>query len=258
MKHRGDDIRKRIAKDLKKRRAQKNQVNQKKTELADWRRAAEDKPDDFSYQEETMGTNSRHPLFSTFFLFKCLISACLVLTAAITFKSEDAPFSVLKPHFSRAFTEEFQFAAVNSWYQSNFGNPLSFLKNDRNEGNDPVEVNQDLAMPASGKIQQTFKDNGEGVKIETSIKEIKSIKEGYVIDISKDQDTGLTAVIQHADNSYSTYGELEEVNVSLYEFIDKGSVIGSIKLNDKNKGVYFFAIKQGENYIDPNQVISFE
>lgn len=261
MKHRGDDIRKRIAKDLKKRRLQKDHGKPLKPDRSNWLAVKEEEQEKNThsfYQEDLIGTNERHPLFSNFFLFKCLISACLVLVAAITYKSEDTPFNGLKPYFSTTFTEEFQFAAVNQWYKSNFGNPLAFLINDSERTNEPVEVNQDLSIPATGKIQETFKDNGEGVKIETSSKEIKSIKEGYIIDIAKDPDTGLTVVIQHADNSYSSYGELEEINVSLYQFVDKGSEIGKIELNDKNKGVYFFAIKQGENFIDPIQVISFE
>ncbi|ALC81849.1 MULTISPECIES: M23 family metallopeptidase [Bacillus] len=257
MKHRGDDIRKRFAKELKKRKAQNDHVTKTKLDTPKWPAVEGDKQDSSAaYQEDLSEKNSRHPLFSNFFLFKCLISACLVLIAAITYKSDDTPFDRLKPYFSTTFTEEFQFAAVNRWYESNFGNPLAFLMNNKEGTNEPVEVNRDL--PASGKIQETFKDNGEGVKIETSSQEIKSIKEGYIIDISKDPKTGLTVVIQHADNSYSSYGELEEINVSLYQFVDKGSEIGKIHMSEENKGVYFFAIKQGENYIDPKQVISFE
>ncbi|MCY8252128.1 stage IV sporulation protein FA, partial [Bacillus inaquosorum] len=48
------------------------------------------------------------------------------------------------------------------------------------------------------------------------------------------------------------------VDVALYDFVDKGKKLGSIKLDDHNKGVYYFAMKDGDKFIDPIQVISFE
>ncbi|PNB40080.1 stage IV sporulation protein FA, partial [Pseudomonas sp. GW456-E7] len=80
-----------------------------------------------------------------------------------------------------------------------------------------VEVGQDLVAPASGKVQQDFQDNGEGIKVETSSDAIDSIKEGYVVEVSKDSQTGLTVKVQHADNTYSIYGELKDVDVALYD-----------------------------------------
>lgn len=121
-----------------------------------------------------------------------------------------------------------------------------------------IEVGKDLIAPASGKVQQDFQDNGEGIKVETSSDKIDSVKEGYVVEVSKDSQTGLTVKVQHADNTYSIYGELKDVDVALYDFVDKGKKLGSIKLDDHNKGVYYFAMKDGDKFIDPIQVISFE
>ena len=63
--------------------------------------------------------------------------------------------------------------------------------------------------------------------------------------------------VQHADNTSSIYYRLKDVNVSLYDFVDKGKKIGSIKLNDKSSQ-YYFAIQDGDKFIDPIQVITFD
>ncbi|MGE6629074.1 peptidoglycan DD-metalloendopeptidase family protein [Bacillus sp. NPDC077027] len=199
-----------------------------------------------------------HPLFNpNTFVLKCLLSASIVLITAITFKGQAGPFQQLKPVMNQTFKQDFQFATVNHWFEKTIGNPLAFLP-EKKEGQSDVQANQELAVPASGKVQESFTQNGAGVKVETSTEAIDSMKEGYVVEVKKKSDTGLTVVIQHADSSYSWYGQLKDTDVALYDFVDKGEKVGSISLDDKGKGIYYFAIKQNEHFIDPIQVISFE
>lgn len=69
----------------------------------------------------------RHPLFhSNTFVLKCLLSASLVLIAAISFKGQAGPFQQLKPMISQTFEQDFQFAAANRWFEKTVGNPLAF------------------------------------------------------------------------------------------------------------------------------------
>ncbi|MEY8845932.1 peptidoglycan DD-metalloendopeptidase family protein [Bacillus safensis] len=199
----------------------------------------------------------RHPLFNpNTFVLKCLLSASLVLIAAISFKGQAGPFQQLKPVITQTFEQDFQFAAANRWIEKTVGHPLAFLT--EKKGQKDVQANQELAVPASGKVQESFTQNGAGVKVETSAEAIDSMKEGYVVEVKKKSDTGLTVVVQHADNSYSWYGQLKKADVALYDFVDKGEKIGQISLDDQGKGTYYFAIKQNEQFIDPIQVMTFE
>ncbi|MCY7540299.1 stage IV sporulation protein FA, partial [Bacillus pumilus] len=151
----------------------------------------------------------QHPLFNpNAFVLKCLLSASLVLIAAISFKGQAGPFQQLKPIITQTFEQDFQFAAANRWFEKTVGNPLAFLT-DKKEDQKDVQANQELAVPASGKVQESFTQNGAGVKVETSAEAIDSMKEGYVVEVKKKSDTGLTVVVQHADNSYSWYGQLK-------------------------------------------------
>ena len=90
---------------------------------------------------------------------------------------------------------------------------------------------------------------------------IEAMNEGNVMFAGVKEDTGKTVIIQHADQTETTYGNLDEIKVSLYEFIKTETVVGTASEStgeDKTKGRYYFAIKKGDDFIDPIQVIRFE
>ncbi|MDA1477440.1 peptidoglycan DD-metalloendopeptidase family protein [Bacillus changyiensis] len=261
MSHRrAHEIRKRIAKKRKQRPLGTKQADSKKHEhLPVWTAFSEEdgKHGNVPVYEGHSHLNGKHPLIKAdALIIKSLLSACLVLVSAIAYKGHFEPIKQIKPVVSQIFTEEFQFASLSNWYESTFGHPLAMFKPKNSKQPNQVEVNQGLVTPAMGKVQEKF--SGQGIKVETESEAIESMKEGYVIEMNKSPKTGLTIVIQHADNSYSYYGQLKKANVALYDFVDKGSKLGTIQQNKDHKGVYYFAIKQGEEFVDPIQVISFD
>ncbi|WP_144520799.1 M23 family metallopeptidase [Bacillus pumilus] len=259
-----DEYRKKIAQRRKTKHSvapSKKTTFKKKEDIPPWVMLTEEEKHSGSSSFEASSHQPKkyhHPLFNpNAFVLKCLLSASLVLIAAISFKGQAGPFHQLKPIITQTFEQDFQFAAAHRWFEKTVGNPLAFLT-DKKEDQKDVQANQELAVPASGKVQESFTQNGAGVKVETSAEAIDSMKEGYVVEVKKKSDTGLTVVVQHADNSYSWYGQLKEANVALYDFVDKGEKIGQISLDDQGKGTYYFAIKQNEQFIDPIQVMTFE
>lgn len=264
MSHRADEIRKRLEKKRKQVSGSKRfptQTGSEKQKPPSWVMMSDQEKHGTLpvYEDGNSNFSGRHPLVKTdSIILKCLLSACLVLVSAIAYKTNSGPVSQIKPVVAQTFETEFQFASASHWFETKFGSPLAFLAPEKKNKEQQVEVGQDLVAPASGKVQQDFQDNGEGIKVETSSDTIDCIKEGYVVEVSKDGETGLTVKVQHADNTYSIYGELKDVDVALYDFVDKGKKLGSIKLDDHNKGLYYFAMKDGDKFIDPIQVISFE
>lgn len=63
--------------------------------------------------------------------------------------------------------------------------------NREKDGQKDVQANQELAVPASGKVQESFTQNGAGVKVETSAEAIDSMKEGYVVEVKSKAIQGL-------------------------------------------------------------------
>lgn len=208
-----------------------------------------------SYDPGSGGGRGQHPLFKPdVFMFKLLIGACLVLVSAIVFKNDSPPFEKVQHVVTGTFEEEFQFARLSKWYGEQFGDPLALIK----PAADKQPASDQYTAPASGKVLETFEDNGQGVMVETSSTLVEAMNEGVVIEIGKKEESGLTVVVQHDDSTESWYGNLEEVQVSLYDFVENGKEIGKIKAAEDQKGTYYFAIKKGEQFIDPIQVISFE
>lgn len=256
MNRRAEEIKKRIAK--------------RKRERMNWPKEGtvrkESQP--IIFDEETYGSNttayydhnqskSFHPLFrSDIFMMKLLIASCLVLITAIVFKNEQPPFQEARSFVKNTLEKEFEFAAVSKWYKEQFGDPVAFISKAKTESK--LKEEKQFAVPASGKVLESFQDNGQGVTIETANKTVEAMNEGIVIEAGKMDETGLTVIVQHADGTESWYGNLESIDVALYDFVEMGAPIGKVKHDEHEQGTYYFAIKKGDQFIDPNQVISFE
>ena len=264
MSHRADEVRKRIAK----RKRDRGLINNNNPETSQ-------RTSLFMSDEERYGGvyspptyeggpgkhKETHPLFRTeVFIFKILFSAVLVLVTAIVFKNGSPMFEKAKEVVHYSLEEEFQFATVSKWYRDQFGEPLALFDNGSSESENSESETQvaELAVPASGKVLESFKDNGQGIMVETNRPSVEAMNEGIIIEAGEKEETGLTIVLQHADGTKSWYGNLDKIDVPLYDFVEKGKELGKIKLAENEKGTYYFAIKKGDSFIDPIQVIQFE
>ncbi|KAA9023123.1 M23 family metallopeptidase [Niallia endozanthoxylica] len=260
MRSRSDDIRKRI----EKRKKQRDRPNKQQETKLPW---TEDEErygfDRMASYESGPVEEENHPLFrKEVFIFKVLASACLVLVIAIMFRNQTPELDSARDFVTNSMNEEFQFAAVSDWYESTFGKPLALLpvNEQKSEENGPVDSKQQYALPASGKILENFGENGQRITIETGQgAAVEAMNEGLVRMIGEQEGFGQTVVIQHADKSESWYGNLSEVNVTLYQYIEKGTKVGkATDYGDGTKGSFYFAIKEGEDFVDPIQVIQFD
>lgn len=202
--------------------------------------------------------DDKHPLFrKEVFLLKTFLSACLVLVTAIAFKNPSATFEPVRTFVKQTMEQEFQFAAVSKWYEKQFGEPLALLPTEKTE---KKQNTPSYAIPAVGRVLEKFNENGQGIMVETeSNTPVEAMNEGIVIFTGTKDKLGKTVIIQHADGSESWYGNLGTITVKLYDFVEMGKEVGTaMKEGNDAKGVFYFAIKQGDHFIDPIQVIPFE
>jgi stage IV sporulation protein FA len=252
MGNRTDEIRKRIARRKRQRQIQPRQAF---FELADEEKYGGQSVityDGYSNKEES------HPLFrQEIFLFKIFFSVCLVLITAILFKNPSSHLEPVRSFVKSTMEQEFQFAAVSNWYEKQFGKPLALLpKEKQHKSNEGVHY----AVPAFGRVLESFEANGQGVMVETGKEAaVEAMNEGIVVFAGTKDKFGKTVIIQHADGTESWYGNLGTISVKLYDFVEMGKAVGKAMNNaDDTKGVFYFAIKKGDQFIDPIQVISFE
>lgn len=195
-------------------------------------------------------------------LFKLLLSALLFFSVAVLFKQPGDQFSHAKEFVQYAFEQDFQFASVADWYEKQFGKPLTILPErlKKLDSDEESHVAQDYALPVAGKIVEPFDVEKKGIMLETGVNAtIECIQDGFVVFVGEKDDLNKTVIVQHNDGSESWYGNLASVEVGLYDYIKSGHPIGKAsKGNDGKSGMFFFAIKQGESFIDPIQVMSFD
>ncbi|MBM7701370.1 M23 family metallopeptidase [Metabacillus iocasae] len=260
MNRRADEVKKRIA-DRKKKlgSVQPKEIQPKmRTFLSDEERYGST---DFSMYEYTPSNQERHPLFNKeWFMFKVLASACLVLLVAILFKNPSPTFEQARHVVQSTMEKEFQFATVSNWYEQTFGQPLALIPQ-KSKKQTEQSVNSGYAMPvSSSKVLETFEKNGQGMTVETNVDSVVEVmNEGFVQFVGTKEGLGKTVVVQHADGTETWYAQLKKINVNIYDFVDKGTDLGVVATNESgDKGVFYFAIKNGEEFIDPSQVISVE
>jgi stage IV sporulation protein FA len=201
-----------------------------------------------------------HPLFrKEVFFMKLLTSAILVLVIAILFKNPTASFEPARSFVKNTMEKDFQFAVVSDWYEGKFGRPLALFPLP-NESEKKAVNGEHYALPASGKILEDFDVNGQRITIETGKgAEVEAMNEGITRFIGEKEGFGKTVIIQHSDKSETWYGNLDKISVKLYEYVEKGKKVGTVSnSSSESKGEFYFAIKKGDDFIDPIQVIQFE
>lgn len=215
-----------------------------------------------TYPASGGGNNDNsHPLFrKEVFMFKILASALVFLLVAILFRDHTAKLDQARNMVQKAMKTEFQFASISKWYEDKFGKPLALLPfKEKAKDDSKTIVQKEYAVPASGKILENFEKNGQGIMIETGKgTTVKAVKGGFVEFAGMMEGLGKTVIIQHSDKSKTYYGNLEKIDVELYEYIEKEKVVGTVSDSGNGKGKYYFAIKKGDDFIDPIQVIRFE
>ena len=205
-----------------------------------------------------------HPLFNRHaMLMQIMFSIILFLIVGIIFKNNGEQTAKAQNFIKHIYEDEFQFAAAKDWYEDKFGKPLALLPKDKIQKEQKTEeVSEVFAVPADGKVYETFSTNGKGIWIETGKEEdVETAKDGYIVYAGKKDDLGYTVIIQHSDEQESWYGDLKEIDksIKLYNYVESGTRLGKVSENDDGKsGKFYFAIKKDKNFIDPSKVIDID
>lgn len=220
---------------------------------------ARDEPDFYYYQDRNDRKLSWEEKDS--FLLRTMIAIVVFFAVAILFQNGSTKLESARQFISEAYQKEFNFAAISHWYESQFGRPLALIPREHDIAIGDVESNPDIAyaVPANGQIRESFEQNGKGILIETEEEYVEAVRSGFVISVGQQENSGKTIGIEHYDGSESWYGMLSEVEVKLYDHIEVGKPVGKVTVNEETgKGIFYFSIKQGDDYINPNDVISFD
>lgn len=153
-----------------------------------------------------------------FVWIRFLVTILLTLGILIGMKSS---VSFKKEFYKQVYETNFSFAYVNHIYQNLFGSPVpfsEFLK-------EPVKPT--FKEKLIYKEEKAYK---EGVALTVENQYLVPIKNsGLVVFIGEKEGYGKTVIVQQMDGIDLWYGNLNEINVKLYDYVEEGSLLGEVE-----------------------------
>ena len=148
------------------------------------------------------------------YVTKFMLAIIFFLVSVIFTNMSDKNLLLYKEY---VLTESLPFTKIKGWYEELFGEVL------------PKSDNTQTVM--SGKlVYKEIKDYQDGEVLTVSSKAlVNSLASGVVVFLGEKDGYGNTVIIQGIDGVDIWYGNLENVSVTLYDYIEEGTVIGSIK-----------------------------
>ena len=189
-----------------------------------------------TYKLKRYKKKPRDKSFLTYFN-KLLFVVLITVITLILLKSN----TVFKTKFYKYIYEDnISFASINSFYQKYFGSPIPF-SNLLKEKTVPT-FNEKLTFTSK-------KQYLDGVELEVASNYlVPNLESGMVIFVGEKENLGKTVIIEQVNGVEVWYTNLKETNVSIYDYLEKGSLIGEVM----DQKLYLTFKKDGEilNYED--------
>ena len=146
-----------------------------------------------------------------------------------------------KTFYHYVYEENFPFSVVKNFLQEKFGTSLTFDK----IVTDEEVFNENLSY----KDKSLYHD---GVKLTVSSEYmIPSLESGIVVYIGEKENYKQVVIVQQMNGVDVWYGNIKQANVKLYDYVEKGSLIGQVD----NKTLYLVFQKEGK-FVDYQSYLS--
>lgn len=162
---------------------------------------------------------------------RVLISLVIIMFSLIINKINPKIFKTIKNY---TFHKSFNFIKVNKISKKIIGKDVFYV--DTKEENTSKVLDLDEINSHSTKYF-----DGEKFKVSKNLP-VGSISSGVVIFIGKKENFNNTIIIQGVDNYNIWYGNIENINYRLYDYVEQGSLIGSCITDE----IYLLIEKDGK------------
>lgn len=165
-------------------------------------------------------------------ILRILVTTIIALILLISFKMNSG---FKKTFYHYVYEENFPFSVVKNFLQDKFGTSLTFDK--------LVTEEEVFNEKLSYKDKSLYHD---GVKLTVSSEYmIPSFESGIVVYIGQKENYKQVVIVQQMNGVDVWYGNIKQANVKLYDYVEKGSLIGQAD----NKTLYLVFQKEGK-FID--------
>lgn len=148
---------------------------------------------------------------------KILIAVLITVVTLILLKSN----SNFKTRFYKYIYEDnISFASINNLYQKYFGSPIPFSN-----------LLKEKTVPTFNE-KLTYSDKKEYLDgVELSVESnylVPNLESGMVIFVGEKENLGKTVIVEQVNGVEVWYSNLNEVNVQIYDYLEKGSLVGEV------------------------------
>ena len=176
-------------------------------------------------------------LYSVF--IKLLICVLIVVSVLIVVKIDKKSSGKIS---SFLYDNNISFARINKWYNEHFGDILP-LGSEAKDSVTPV-----FSESLEYENANIYKD-GVSLSVSSSYL-VPVLNDGIVVFFGEKEGYGLVVIIQQSDGVDVWYGNIENCNVKLYDYVSKGEFLGEV-----NSNLYLVFQKDGK-YLDYKEFIS--
>ena len=181
------------------------------------------------YLNKNKKTNKpKHTLYK--FIIRLFICILLVLGTLIFLKYDKNGKQII---YKYLYENNINFATINNWYQEHFGDILPFQNTVKEKTK--LVFNENLVY----KDASIYK-NGVKLNVENNYL-VPIIESGIVVFIGNKDDYGKTVIIEQIDGVNVWYGNIDNINVSLYDYVSKGELLA-----EASKSFYMAFQKNGK------------
>lgn len=173
-------------------------------------------------------TKQKHTLYK--FIIRLFICILIVLGALIFLKYDKNGKQII---YKYLYENNINFATINNWYQEHFGDILPFQNTVKEKTK--LVFNENLVY----KDASIYK-NGVKLNVEDNYL-VPIIESGIVVFIGNKDDYGKTVIIEQIDGVNVWYGNIDNINVSLYDYVSKGELLA-----EASKSFYMAFQKNGK------------
>ena len=167
-----------------------------------------------------------------------LLSIILVLITSILIKVDDNNVLLIDKYI---FKDSIEFTKINNWYKDNIG---SIIPNNAN--------NASMVFSSDELKKNKYEEYLDGVKINIDKSSpISLLMGGIVVFNGEKAGYGHTLILQGNDGIDYWYGGLTNLNVNLYDYIEKDTLIGEAE----NNYLYLVLEKDGK-YLNYDEYIT--
>ncbi len=169
---------------------------------------------------------------------KISFTILLTLVCLITLKAKP---NYQKKFYQIVYEEQLEFTKLKKIYQKYLG---KFLPEQLNYSNTKQVFEEKLAYEKKEKYQDGYK-----LTVSKSYL-VPSLESGMVVFIGKKDNYNQVVIVQQIDGTDTWYGNIKNPSVKLYDYIEKGSLIGEV---DKDSLYLVFKkdgkVIDGKNYL---------